>query len=87
MAEHWQDWRTGQPKHFGDLWTLTKGGRLATCVLRGHPIGCEARVEVNGDFKRSAAFKEGVEAVKAAEEWRELFEGNGWRRIPNSSPR
>lgn len=78
--ERWQDSRTGQPKHLGDLWTLEKNGRRAVCVLRGHPIGCEARVEVDGDFKRSAAFREGTEAVNAADEWRQLFEQTGWLR-------
>lgn len=77
--EHWQDWNTGKPKALGDLWTLEKNGRRAVCVLRGHPIGCEAWLEVDGEFKRSEAFKEGTEAVKTAEEWRRLFEKNGWR--------
>ena len=80
MSEPWQDWQTGKAKHLGDLWTLEKKGKRATCVLVGHPIGCEARLEVDGDLKRSEAFKQGTEAVKAADEWRVLFEGNGWTK-------
>ncbi len=76
--EHWQDWNTGKPKHLGDLWTLHKNGRTATCILRGHPIGCEAWVEVDGDFKRSAAFKQGAEAIATADGWRQAFQDNGW---------
>ena len=77
MAE-WQDYRTGQPKHLGDLWALEKNGRKAICVLVGHPLGSEARVTVDGEFKRSAVFKDSKEMIDAMDEWRRLFEANGW---------
>lgn len=80
--EPWKDWQTGQPKRLGDLWTLERNGRRAVCVLQGHPIGCEARLEVDGDFKRSEAFREGADAVVTADGWRRLFEGNGWTCAP-----
>lgn len=76
--EHWQDSNTGQPKHLGSLWTLEKKGHRAVCVLRGHPVGCEAWLEVDGDYRRSAAFREGTEAVNSANEWRRQFEATGW---------
>lgn len=65
-------------KDLGEVWALEKDGRRAVCVLRGHPIGCEARLEVDGDFKRSEAFLEGADAVTTADGWRRPFEENGW---------
>lgn len=76
--EHWHDWRTGQPKHLADLWTLRKDGREAACVLVGHLIGAEARVSVNGELQRSQAFKNGADAIALADEWRTAFEAKGW---------
>lgn len=78
--EHWQDWRTGQPKHLDDLWTLTKDGREASCILVGHPVGMEVRVSVDGELKRSQAFRSGggTDAVSTADDWRRQFERLGW---------
>jgi hypothetical protein len=72
-VEDWQDWRTGQPKHLGDLWTLEKKGREALCVLVGHPLGSEARILVDGDLIRSEHFKNGKEMLDATSEWRRAF--------------
>ena len=77
--EEWLDWRTNQPKHLGDLWTLRKGARTAACVLVGHPIGSELRVSVDGDLRRSEAFRNGTEAVTTADDWRAQFEAKGWK--------
>jgi hypothetical protein len=76
--EHWQDWRTGQPKHLADLWAVTKGTHRATCVLVGHPMGAELRVEIDGDLRQSEAFRDSTKAVAAAQDWRKRFEEKGW---------
>lgn len=75
--EHWQD-AYGRAKDLGDLWRLEKNGRQAICVLVGHPLGQEVRVTVDGDFKRSAVFKDSKEMIDTMDEWRRLFEANGW---------
>lgn len=80
--DEWRDWQTGQPKHLGDLWTLRKVGREAACVLVGHPLGVELRVSVGGELQRSQAFKDGVDAIALADEWRAAFEAKGWRPRP-----
>lgn len=77
--EHWQDWRTGQPKLLDDLWTLRKDRREAACVLVGHPLGAEIRVSVDGELQRSQAFRNGADAIALADEWRGAFEAKGWR--------
>lgn len=85
--EHWQDWRTGEPKQLEDLWTLTKDSREASCVLVGHPIGMEVRVSVDGDLKRSQAFRsgDGAEALGLADEWRRQLQEKGWTGPGNGS--
>lgn len=77
--DEWRDCRTGGPKHLANLWVLTKGARTATCVLVGHPMGSELRVDVDSDLKRSEAFKNGADAILAADDWRARFEAKGWK--------
>lgn len=76
--EEWQDWKTGEPKALGELWTLRKRTHEVSCVLVGHPVGSELRLLIDGRFERSQAFREGAKAVVQAAEWRELFEAKGW---------
>lgn len=78
VMDDWKDWKTSQPKNLGELWTLTKRGHSATCVLVGHPKGSEVRVEIDGELQRSEAFREGALAVAASQDWRRLFEEKGW---------
>jgi len=37
-----------RPRELGEVWTLRKDGRVASCHLFTHPIGGEVRVTVNG---------------------------------------
>lgn len=84
-VEHWQDYKTGQPKHLGDLWSLRKKGRTALCILVGHPLGSEARVIVDGDLVRSEHFKDTKQMLDTTEEWRKAFEQKGWRSLPGKA--
>lgn len=83
--EHWKDWKTGSPKHLSDLWALRKGRHQATCVLVGHPMGSEVRVEIDGELQRSEAFREGAQAAATAEDWRKAFEEKGWAATARTS--
>jgi hypothetical protein len=67
-----------RPKPCGELWTLTKEGRRATCHLYTHPVGGEVRVSVDGEVLRSEA-PDGLALVDLGLEWRAQFEQEGWR--------
>lgn len=40
------------------MWELGLGKRQARCVLQGHPMGVEARVEIDGDVVMMKGFRE-----------------------------
>ena len=77
--ESWQDVRTGQPKDLGEVWSLTKNGRVARCVLRGHPLGVEACVLVDDEIQRTEAFRDQKAMIGVTTAWREMFEKKGWQ--------
>lgn len=77
-VDPWRDWRTGEAKHLGDLWSLRKKGRTALCILVGHPLGSEARVVVDGDLVRSEHFKDTKRMLDTTASWRSAFESKGW---------
>lgn len=76
-VEHWQD-AFGKAKDLGEVWRLQKGAQTARCVLQGHPIGIEARVEIDGEVHRTEAFKDSKAMVDATWEWRRAFKAKGW---------
>lgn len=78
-VESWQDFRTGQAKDLGEVWTLVKGGRQARCALQGHPFGIEAHVLVDGELHRTQAFRNQQAMIDETAAWREAFEAKGWR--------
>lgn len=78
-VEPWQDFRTGQAKDLGEVWTLGKAGRQARCALQGHPLGTEARVFVDGELHRTQAFRDQATMITDTTAWREAFEAKGWR--------
>lgn len=77
-VEPWQDYRTGQAKALGEVWTLEKAGRRARCVLQGHPLGLEARVLVDDELQRSQAFRNQQAMIDETAAWREAYEAKGW---------
>jgi hypothetical protein len=76
-VEHWQD-AHGRAKDLGVVWELTKCGRIARCVLQGHPLGTEARVLVDAELISTKAFRDPKVLVDETWEWRKAFEGKGW---------
>ena len=45
----------GTPREMGEVWTLRKGIRMATCHLWTHPKGGEIRLTLDGAWNRSEA--------------------------------
>lgn len=68
----------GQAREVGEVWTLTKGSRLAVCALWTHPSGGEARVTVDGEWQRGEAGRDGLALVDLALEWKAQFQEKGW---------
>jgi hypothetical protein len=68
----------GGPRAVGEVWTLRKGERVASCHLWTHPTGGEARLTVDGEWQRGEALSDGLALVDLALEWRQQFEGKGW---------
>jgi hypothetical protein len=67
-----------RPKRIDGVWRLTKGRHTATCDLFTHPLGGELRVEVDGDFQRSEAGRDGLALIDLAMEWKQQFVSKGW---------
>jgi hypothetical protein len=68
----------GRPRECGELWTLRKGKRVASCRLWTNPLGGEVRVEVDGEMIRTQADRDGLALVNLGLEWRQQFETKGW---------
>jgi hypothetical protein len=88
-----QQWN-GTARDLGELWTLRKGSRVASCHLWTHPKGGEVRLTVDAEWQRGEALADAVALLDVADEWRKQFEserlGLRWlstddcyRNIPN----
>jgi hypothetical protein len=67
-----------RPKEAGEVWTLRKDGRVASCNLWTHPIGGEVRVTVNGELVRGEANRDSLTLVDRGLEWKAQFQEKGW---------
>lgn len=70
----------GTPREAGEVWTLRKASRVASCHFWTHPKGGEARVTVDGEWQRSEARGRSLELLDMALEWRKQFEAKGWAK-------
>ncbi|MEO7891214.1 MAG: hypothetical protein ABIW19_14545 [Vicinamibacterales bacterium] len=68
----------GHAREMGELWTLRKGSRVATCHLWTHPSTGEVRVTVDGEWQRGEAGRDGLALVELALEWKAAFIEKGW---------
>ncbi len=68
----------GEPRECGEVWTLHKGERVASCHLWTHPLGGEARLDVDGLWCRGETHAEGLALIDAALAWRAQFQAKGW---------
>jgi hypothetical protein len=68
----------GHARKCGELWTLRKGKRVASCHLFTHPLGGEVRVEVDGEMIRTQAGRDGMTLVNFGLEWKQQFQEKGW---------
>ena len=68
-----------RPKEAGEMWTLRKDGRVASCHLWTHPVGGEVRVIVDEDLVRSEAGRDGLALVDRGLEWKAQFQEKGWQ--------
>ena len=63
----------------GEVWTLGKGTREASCHLWTHPKGGEVRLTVDDEWHRGEALADKLALLDVALEWRKQFEAKGWR--------
>jgi hypothetical protein len=68
----------GRPREAGELWTLRKGTRVASCHLWTHPYGGEVRATIDGELWRSEAGRDGMALVNLALGWKAQFQEKGW---------
>ena len=66
------------PRDMGEVWTLRKGTRVASCHLWTHPKGGEARLTVDEEWHRGEALSDKLGLLDVALEWRKQFEAKGW---------
>ena len=57
-----------------------QGKLLAVCNLWTHPIGAEFRTTVDGEMVRTQAGRDGLALVDLALEWKQQFQGKGWKK-------
>jgi hypothetical protein len=62
----------------GELWTLLKGKRAASCHFWTHPKGGEARLTVDGEWHRGSTAVDGLTLLDVSLEWQKQFEAKGW---------
>jgi hypothetical protein len=67
-----------RPCEVSEVWTVKKSGHVATCRLRTHPLGAEARVDIDGEWQRGEAGRDGLALVELAIEWKDQFVAKGW---------
>ena len=67
----------GTPKECGEVWTLRKGERVASCHLWTHPLGGEVRLTVDGLWCRGETHRDGRALIDAALEFRKQSETKG----------
>lgn len=60
----------GTARKMGEVWTLRKGNRVASCHVWTHPKGDEVRLTVDGDWHRGEALRGGLALLDVALEWR-----------------
>lgn len=76
--EHWQN-ADGEPKELGEAWRMVKGRRVCRCVIVGHPLGQEARIEIDDEvLPFSQVCKTTKDLADITAEWRAGFEAKGW---------
>jgi hypothetical protein len=66
------------PERLSPAWTLTKGGKTATCEVWSHVLGFELRALVGSELVQSQVCRSQQELIRVQEEWRSAFEVKGW---------
>lgn len=69
----------GIAREVGEVWTLHKGDRVASCHLWTHPLGGEVRLDVDSLWCRGETHQVGLALIDVALEWKRHFEGKGWK--------
>jgi hypothetical protein len=57
---------------------LTKRTRVAVCTLWNHPLGGEARCDVDGEMFGTKASRRIEDLLDASDEWKKAFIEKGW---------
>lgn len=61
---------SGGPAFLGKAWTMTKGGRTATCALFSHQLGWELRLAIDGGvLQRSQVCRSNDEILDTQQQW------------------
>jgi hypothetical protein len=89
-----QDFSFNPPPFFdqavkvSDLWTLTKGTRVATASLWNHPVRKgDLRCEVDGELQQSIADNDVLVLLDQASAWKAAFEAKGWTVVDGTRAR
>ena len=73
QREFWND----QPVQLETVWTLTKRGHVAQCVLFSHQFGWELRLEV-GELFRTQVCRSDRDSEDVSGEWKAAMIEKGW---------
>jgi hypothetical protein len=67
------------------LWTLSRGGDAAQCVVAQHPLGIELRYLINERPLISRVFETWDLLAQQAATWRTGLEARGWGLVSVSA--
>lgn len=74
QREYW----TGERTELGNAWTLTKGTKIARCILWSHQFGHELKLVVGDELLRSQACRSGEQILTTHDEWKAAMLAKGW---------
>jgi len=69
---------TGEQTELGDAWKLTKGNKVARCILYSHLFGHELKLVVGEELLRSQVCRSGEQILTTHEEWKAAMVAKGW---------
>jgi hypothetical protein len=67
----------GHPVELGDAWILSKGVKVARCILVSHELGWELRL-MTTDLLRSHVCRTSDEVLNTHERWKAAMLAKGW---------
>ena len=67
------------PKQLADLFSMTKGSKVATCELWTHAFGWECRLLLGGEWLATEVCRNDAEIEQFVQRWKDGLGAKGWQ--------